>query len=63
MDDTTTMTPIPNVSEDNVSVTYPRELLEHQREVYLAWVDWSERLLGTKPRTAQIRKWYRDRNK
>jgi hypothetical protein len=35
--------------------------LQRERDMMLAWVDERERALGIEPRTAEIRKWWRER--
>jgi hypothetical protein len=38
-----------------------RAQLQREREMFLAMVDERERLLGIEPRTAEIRRWWRER--
>lgn len=38
-----------------------RGQLQRERDLFLAMVDERERLLGIEPRTAEIRRWWRER--
>ena len=64
----TTSTPYP--TPQYTTATIPLECLaemltaqlQRERDMMLAWVDERERLLGIEPRTAEIRKWWKERN-
>lgn len=60
-----TPTPVYSAPTPTIDVQVLMEHLaaqwQRERDMMLAWVDERERLLGIEPRTAEIRKWWRER--
>lgn len=52
----------PTATIDNEALMeHIRGQLQRERDLFLAMVDERERLLGIEPRTAEIRKWWREK--
>lgn len=64
---TSTVCPTPQHTTPTIPLEDLGKLLvtqwEHEREVFLSWVDQRERLLGISPRTAEIRKWWNEQQR
>ena len=67
MSDMCNATPAPVYSDMTATVDatvlmeHFRGQLQRERELFLAMVDERERLLGIEPRTAELRRWWRER--
>jgi len=63
---TSTVYPTPQHTTATIPLDKLAEMLAAQmmreRDLFLALVDERERLLGIEPRTAEIRKWWKERN-
>ena len=64
---TSTICPTPQHATATIPLDKLAERLTAQmmreRELFLALVDERERMLGIEPRTAEIKKWWREQNK
>ena len=52
---------VPALDLDTLAKQLSDQLLI-ERDMLLAWVDVRERMLNIRPRTAEVRKWYREAN-
>ena len=50
---------VPALDLDTLAEQLSQQLLI-ERDMLLAWVDVRERMLNIRPRTAEVRKWYRE---
>ena len=53
--------PPPVIDLETLAAQLSAQLLL-ERDMLLAWVDERERMLNIKPRTAEVRKWWREQN-
>lgn len=65
----TDATPVPQFSDPTATVPLADlaavvlEQVRRERDLFLALVDERERMLGIAPRTAEIRKWWREQQR